>query len=338
MQLSPPPGLRRRLPALVGAALIAGSTLAMVQNASADPALSLRLNWKMKGEFAPFIVSAEKGFFKDEGLDVEVKEGSGATLAIQSVATGKDAFAYVPSVQLIQAVNKGIPVKAIATVSKVDSMGFVARPGVALASPKDLEGKKVEIAASSTFHNIWDAFARKNGIDASKVDVVSVNPGARFGLLLSGKVDILADIFITNELPVLASQTPEKLQSIAVGDFGFPIIGYTLITTDEMIEKHPDEVKKFVAAARKGFAFTQNHPEEAAKIAAAAYPAQLPAGPTLGQVKALDSFLAQGSPKTLFVGSDAGWQNTLDILADAGVIDEKKAPATYYTNAFVSEK
>ncbi|MCS0494593.1 ABC transporter substrate-binding protein [Ancylobacter sp. MQZ15Z-1] len=318
--------------------MIAASTLAMVQNASADPALSLRLNWKMKGEFAPFIVAAEKGFFKDEGLDLDVKEGSGATLAIQSVATGKDAFAYVPSVQLIQAVNKGVPIKAVATVSKVDSMGFVARPGVTLATPKDLEGKKVEIAASSTFHNIWDAFARKNGIDASKVDVVSVNPGARFGLLLSGKVDILADIFITNELPVLASQTPEKLQSLAVGDFGFPIIGYTLITTNEMIEKHPDEVKKFVAAARKGFEFTREHPEEAAKIASAAYPAQLPDGPTRGQVDALDSFLSQGSPKALFVGSDEGWQNTLDILAAAGVIDEKKAPSDYYTNAFVSEK
>lgn len=337
MQISPPPTPRRRLPALVGAALIAGSTLAMVQNAAADP-VTLRLNWKMKGEFAPFIVATEKGFFKEAGLDVEVKEGSGATLAIQSVATGKDAFAYVPSVQLIQAVNKGVPVKAVATVSKVDSMGFVARPGVTLTSPKDLEGKKVEIAASSTFHNIWGAFAKKNGIDVSKVDVVSVNPGARFGLLLSGQVDILADIFITNELPVLAAQTPEKLQSIAVGDFGFPIIGYTLITTTEMIEKHPEEVKKFVAAARKGFEFTQSHPEEAAKIASAAYATQLPAGPTRGQVDALDGFLSQGSPKALFVGSDAGWQNTLDILADAGVIDEKKAPSDYYTNAFVAEK
>lgn len=320
------------------AAIVVAAAVTTSVPAIAQDALSLRLNWTMKGEFTPFVVAAQNGYFEAEGLDVTVNEGSGATLALQSVATGQDDFAYVPSVQLIQAVNGGMPVKAIATVSKVDSMGIVARPGLDLSSPADLEGKKVEIAASSTFNNIWTAFAAKNDIDMDKVEVVSVNPGARFGLLLSGQVDVLADIFITNELPVLEAQAKEPLQHIAVGDFGFGIIGYTLVARTEMIENDPATIRAFLAAARQGFEFTRDNPAEAAEIAVAAFPDQLMPGPTEGQVAALNGFLAAGTPATLFEGGVEGWQSTLDTLQASGVIDTMLAPGEYYTNAFLADE
>ncbi|ANT63655.1 hypothetical protein AYJ57_24580 (plasmid) [Salipiger sp. CCB-MM3] len=317
-------------------AAVALATTVTGSAAMAQDALSLRLNWTMKGEFTPFVVAASKGFFAEQDLDVTVKEGSGATLALQSVATGQDDFAYVPSVQVIQAINGGMPIQAIATVSKVDSMGMVARPGVTLATPADLQGKKVEIAASSTFNNIWDAFAAKNEIDKDAVEVVAVNPGARFGLLLSGQVDVLADIFITNELPVLEAKAGESLDHIAVGDFGFPIIGYTLVARSEMIESQPEVVRRFLDAAKEGFEFVSANPADAAEIAVAAYPEQLMPEATIGQVEALNAFLAEGSPSALFVGSDEGWQATLETLKDTGVIDAFEAPGSYYTNAFVT--
>jgi ABC-type nitrate/sulfonate/bicarbonate transport system substrate-binding protein len=73
---------------------------AAATSAADNAPLSLRLNWKMKGEFTPFVVAAEKGFFAAEGLDVTVNEGSGATQALQTVASGQDDIAYVPSIQL----------------------------------------------------------------------------------------------------------------------------------------------------------------------------------------------------------------------------------------------
>ena len=106
----------------------AGPLCAAEKTASAQKLspLSLRLNWQMKGEFSPFVVAVEKGYFEAEGLDVKVNPGSSATQALQSVASGNDDLAYGPSVQLIQAVNNGMPVRAVATVIKIDSMGMVA--------------------------------------------------------------------------------------------------------------------------------------------------------------------------------------------------------------------
>lgn len=309
--------------------------LGFATSASAADSVSLRLNWQMKGEFAPFVVGVEKGFFREQGLDVKVEEGSSGTQALQAVAGGQDDFAYVPSVQLIEAVNKGLPVKAIATIGKIDSMGMVSLSDVPLKTPKDLEGRSVEITATATFSQIWPAFARKNNIDESKVTIVRVAPGARFNLLLTKKVDVLADIFMTNEYPVLQKQVgQDKLNTLVVGDWGFSLIGYTLATQTKTITDKPDLVKRFDAAAAKAFKYTREHPEEAAQIASAAYPKVLFPDTTLGQVKQLVSFLDRGEPKKLFAGSDQSWKGTLDILA-AGNAGSSKPPSDYYTNAFV---
>lgn len=321
---------------LAGVALVpAASVRAAGASASQLTPVGLRLNWQMKGEFAPFIVAVKKGFFREQGLDVSLREGSSGTQALQSLASGRDDFAYVPSVQLIEAVNHGVPVKAVATVVKVDSMGMVS-VDTPLKSPKDLEGRTVEISAASTFSQIWSAFARKNHIDVAKVNVVRVNPAARFNLLLSGKVDVLADIFMTNEFPVLQSKAGnKKLHTLIVGNWGFHLVGYTLAANAATISGKQDLIRRFDAGALEGFRFTMEHPQEAAAIASAAYPKLLPADTTRGQVEELVEFLHRGEPKALFRGGDAGWSDTLDILKESGVIPSKKPLGDYYTNDFV---
>jgi NitT/TauT family transport system substrate-binding protein len=297
--------------------------------------LLLRLNWQIKGEFAPFIVAVEKGYFREEGLDVAVGPGTSATQALQSVASNNDDLAYVPSVQLVQAVNNGMPVKVVATVVKVDSMGMVAPSTIPLSKPTDLEGRTVEISAASTFSQIWPAFAAKNKIDVSKVKVVSVAPGARFNLLLSGKVDMLADIFMTNEYPVLQSKVSAPLNTLRVGDWGFKLIGYTLVASTRLIDASPDLIARFNRAMAKAFKFCMDNPAEAAAIAAKAHPEALDAKTTEAQLRQLADFIKQGGAGPMFAGSDEGWQATLDILKSTGVVDKVKAPGDYYTNAFV---
>ncbi|HEX3440891.1 MAG TPA: ABC transporter substrate-binding protein [Pseudolabrys sp.] len=317
----------------VAAVALAGA--AQAQDAAKLTPLSMRLNWQMKGEFAPFVVGVVNGYFRAEGLDVKINEGSSATQALQSVVNGSDDLAYVPAVQLIQSVNTGMPVKAVATVVKEDSMGMVAKSKVKLSSPKDLEGRTVEISAASTISQIWPAFAAKNRIDLSKVKVVRVAPSARFNLLLGDQVDVLGDIFMTNEYPVLQAKVPGGLNTFRVGDYGFKIIGYTIVASDKLMSEHPDLIRHFNAAAMKAFKFAADHPAEAAAIAAKAYPLALQEETTKGQVDQLDAFLKLGTPTQLFAGSDAGWTETLGLLKESGAISEQKAPGAYYTNAFL---
>lgn len=322
--------------------------LAMLTAANTDPAtaadeksgdemtpVSLRLNWQMKGEFTPLIVAAEKGFFAAEGLDVSVNEGKGATQALQTVASGQDDIAYVPSIQLIKGVNEGMPVKAIATVVKIEPMGMVSKSKIELSSPSDLEGRTVGISAASTFSQIWEAFARTNDIDVSQVNVVRAEPAARFSLLLGDEIDILADIFMTNEYPVLQERVDEPLNTLRVGDWGFPLLGYTLVTNEDWLNDRPELLERFLAGAMKGFQFTIDNPDEAATIAVQAYPDALRESTTKGQIAQLVDFLERGEPRELFIGDDEGWERTVEILSSSGAIDERKSVDAYYTNDFV---
>lgn len=317
---------------LLGAVFIAACAHAA---SAADASLSLRLNWKMKGEFTPFVVAVEKGYFKEEGLDVTVNEGSGATQALQTVASGQDDIAYVPSIQLIKAINQGMPVKVVATVVKIDPMGMVAKSSIKLSTPADLEGRTVEISPVSTLSQIWEAFARKNNIDVSKVNVVRAAPSARFNLLLSDKVDILGDVFLTNEYPILQSKVDGKMNTLRVSDWGFRLLGYTLVANAKLISEKPDLIKRFNAAAMKAYKFTIENPDEASAIAAKAYPDVLNENTTKAQVAQLVDFLKRGEPAQLFVGDDAGWTRTLDILKSSGAISDQKSLGDYYTNDFV---
>jgi len=180
---------------LASAVLAAG----FANMATAADDISLRLNWKMKGEFTPFVVAAQKGYFKAEGLNVTVNEGRGATQALQTVASGRDDIAYVPSIQAIKAINKGMPVKVVATVVKLDPMGMVSKSSIPLSKPKDLEGRTVEISPVSTLHQI------------------------------------LGDIFLTNEYPVLQSKVKGKMNTLRVADWGFQLLGYTLVANNKLI-------------------------------------------------------------------------------------------------------
>src|SRR5207237_9094653 len=72
-----------------------------------------RLNWTLYGEHAPFFVARDKGFYREEGLEVEIQEGSGSTTVSQLVANATSPVAYVGAATIARGVSNGMPVKAV---------------------------------------------------------------------------------------------------------------------------------------------------------------------------------------------------------------------------------
>src|SRR5215204_2791385 len=94
--------------AALALAVLAGAALAAAaQNAaSAQGAekVTVRFTWKLKGEYAPLYVALDKGYYKAEGLDVDLAEGSGAQTVLKLLAGGNEKFGYGPAVSAAQAV------------------------------------------------------------------------------------------------------------------------------------------------------------------------------------------------------------------------------------------
>ena len=89
--------------------------------------LQFRLNWTLYGEHAPFFVAREKGFYKEEGLDVEILEGSGSTTVAQLVANMTNPIAYVDAATMMRGVGAGMPIKAVGVTLQQSPMSFIYR-------------------------------------------------------------------------------------------------------------------------------------------------------------------------------------------------------------------
>ena len=77
---------------------------------------AFRLNWTLYGEHAGFFVARDKGFYKEEGLDVEIQEGSGSGTVAGLIANSQSPVAYIDSATMIQRVVGGMPIKAVAVM------------------------------------------------------------------------------------------------------------------------------------------------------------------------------------------------------------------------------
>ena len=299
---------------------------------AATRTVSVRTNWTMKGEFAPLVVAREKGLYRDAGLDVPINPGTSGTTAATSVGLGHDDFGYIPSIQVIEAIDKQLPLRAIATCGSYTGMCWASRHDVPLSGPKALEGRRVSISPSSTFFQVWDAFARKFNIDKNKVEVIGADPSARVGLFLAGRVDIMADIFVANDFQILAAKIPGNLNMMRLSQLEFDPLGYLLVTSTATAQRDPGVVRAFAQASVKGLALVHDQPAEAARLIAHAYDNLAP--PIYAAQVHAFAGLVNDKP---VVGRNEpkDWARSLEILRSAGVTGGSQDASAYYTNAYL---
>jgi NitT/TauT family transport system substrate-binding protein len=211
-------------------------------------------------------------------------------------------------------------------------MCWGARADVPLTGPRSLEGRRVAISQSSTFFQLWDAFAKRFGVDKSKVDVVSADPSARIGLLLGGRVDVIADLFIANEIPLLQERLGSKLNLWRLSQADFDPLGYLVVASTSAIQRDPGLIKAFTGATLRGMQYTAEHPDDAAAIVSRTND-NLPATVYRGQVAELVTLMNLRPAPGKNV--PAAWSHSLDILRSAGLIQHALDHDAYYTNAFV---
>src|SRR5215468_1704285 len=117
---------------------------ALVAPAAAQTKFPFRLNWTLYGEHAPFFVARDKGFYKEEGLEVEIQEGSGSTTVSQLVANATSPVAYVDAATMMRGVGAGMPIKAVGVTLQQSPMSFIYRADVARPTKiSEIKGSRI---------------------------------------------------------------------------------------------------------------------------------------------------------------------------------------------------
>ena len=179
----------------------------------AETKMSFALDWKFEGPSAPYFYAIDQGFFKAEGIEVEISPGKGSLDAIPKVATGAFpiGFADINSVVKFIDKNPGAPVTGIMMVYDKPPFAIAGRKSLGTSSPKDLEGKILGAPPPDGAWAQFPAFASANNLDVNKITVEPVGFPTREPMLAESKVDAITGFSFSMFLNLVRLGVPLSL-------------------------------------------------------------------------------------------------------------------------------
>ena len=135
-------------------------------------AVSLRLPWIINAQFAGPFTALEKGYFKDEGLNVTINPGGFDINSITLVAAGEDTFGLHDMGSLLLARSEGIPLISAATFFQKHPGGAMALATSGIKTLQDFAGKTMGFQEGGPWM-LTKAMMRKNGVDPDSMKQIT---------------------------------------------------------------------------------------------------------------------------------------------------------------------
>jgi putative hydroxymethylpyrimidine transport system substrate-binding protein len=296
--------------------------------------MTIMLDWYPNAVHSYLYAAKEKGFFEEEGLEVEIKFPANPTDPINLAAAGKIdlGISYQPDVIIARA-NEGIPVRSVAAIVRSPLNHVVFLEDSPIQSPKDLEGKKIGYPGIPLNEALLDTMVKADGGDPDKVDTIDV--GFELGSsIVSEKADAVIGAYINHEVPVLKHEG-YKTRYFNPVDYGVPnFYELVLVTNDDTWIEKEEDIRGFWRAAAKGYEFMKENPDEALQILMTNQDeANFPLVEEV-EKESMEILLPKMETEGEVFGSqsESSWQETIDWLKDTGLIEEKPDTEDIFIN------
>jgi NitT/TauT family transport system substrate-binding protein len=266
---------------------------------------------------APMYLGMEKGFFKDEGLEIKPHVGEGGAALIPALLSGDDQFSFVGVIPAITAVGKDVPVRIVtssddaAATEDKDWQTLVVPKGSSIKSVEDLPGKTVAVnALRGLAEVVISRSLEKQGVNYRDVKLLEVPFPEMPAALDGGRVDaaLLTEPFLSQVLAEGGTQidapSVETLPSFPNGVY---------ITSEEYLAENEDVVDRFASAMNKSLDYAKANPDEVRAIIPTYTQVPKAAAEQL-RLPAFDSELDQ-----------KGIELEADLTAKYGIVDEPPA-------------
>lgn len=298
--------------------------------------VTMMMNFTYSGHHSPVFYGVQQGYYKDAGIDLTIEPGGGSLKTVQAVGAGHADFGWSDAPSIITGVEAGVPVHGLGAFEQNGSSAVISLADEGIKTPKDLEGKSVGITPGDALSQTFPAFLRANNVDPAKVHVVNVDAASKIAVLVKGSVDAIVG-FDENQAPVVAQKSGKKVSTMLYSDYGIPMLGLGLLTSNKLIKSNPDLVEAMYKATVKSWTQAAKHPEAAIDAIESAVGQQLPAKALLleqfeRQIPLLHSKDRPDAP----IGSntEAQWKTTLKLLQENGAIKQAGAPSQYWDSSF----
>jgi NitT/TauT family transport system substrate-binding protein len=226
--------------------------------------VSLQLQWVTQAQFAGYYVALDKGYYREEGLELTIKPGGPDLAPADLVASGVSDFGTALLADLTTAIQSGKPLISIAQIQQANGLVLVAAKSSGIKQPQDFAGKKVGVWMGS-WEAQFNALLAKEGIAPSSVLIMS--QGFSMDPFLKKELDVASAMIYNEYYMVLESGVkPEDLTIIDYANYGLDFPGDTLFASRKTTQARPDLCVRMVRASLKGWQYAIDHPEEAADI------------------------------------------------------------------------
>jgi NitT/TauT family transport system substrate-binding protein len=246
--------------------LCAASAASLAQ----ETRVRFQLDWRFEGPSALFLVARSKGYFEQEKLDVTIDAGNGSGNAVNRVASGSYdmGFADMAALMEFSANNPTAPGKPVAVMMVYNDTpaAILALKKSGIRTPADLAGKKLGAPVFDAGRRAYPLFAKANGLDAARVNWVSMDPQLRETMLARGDIDAITGFTFTSLLNLNARGVrDEDIVVLSYPDYGVKMYGNAIIASDAFVRQHPDAIRGFLRAFAKASRDVMANPDEAVK-------------------------------------------------------------------------
>lgn len=274
--------MRRSIPAAL-AAVLALALSACGGGTSASPAgdsvTTLKVGTIGIGSDAGIKLAIDKGYFKEQGLDVKTTVVANPPAGIAAAQSGQLDLTYTPSIPLLNALSNNVPLTVVAAadgyseqamaskdMTKVDDTGLLVRKDSSITRPKELEGKSVSVPARKAQLEVTvSKLVKDDGGDPAKVNWMVLDPSSALQSLDAARVDAASLVapFVSKAI----SQGDRLLASPGVQFFKAGATGLW-VTGNNTFQKERKAIEGFKAAIYKANAYANQHLDEAQQLSA----------------------------------------------------------------------
>jgi NitT/TauT family transport system substrate-binding protein len=311
--------------------------------------VKLQLQWFTQAQFAGYFAAAEKGFYKDAGLDVDILEG-GTDIVPQTVLAQGNAdyaIAWVP--KALQSREQGAGITDVGQIYQRSGTLQVSFKKEDLATAAELKGKKV---GNWGFGNEFELFAgmTKAGLNPGK-DVKLVQQQFDMQALLKGDIDAAQAMVYNEYAQVLEAKNPATGKLYTPADFttidwnkeGTAMLQDAIWANTDKLQSdkaYQDQTVKFLEASFKGWIYCRDHAQECTDIVVAKG-SKLGASHQLWQTNEVNK-LIWPSPNGIGIVDKAAWDQTVQVAMgtknqDGDTVIKKAPEGLAYTNDYAEK-
>lgn len=293
------------------------------------------LDWTPNTNHTGLYVAKELGYFKDEGLDVEIMQPpEGSTTSLIGAGGAEFGISFQDTLAPAFATDDPMPVTAVAAIIQHNTSGIVSLKKLGIDSPKKMEGHSYATWNSPIELAIIKKIVEDDGGDFSKIKLIP-NTVTNVVTALKTNIDTVWIYYAWDGIATKVAGLDTNYLNFA--DYGKELDYYSpvIIANNNFLKKNPDTAKKFLNAVKKGYEYAIAEPDKAADILVKAVPELDPKMVKESQKWLADQYKAEVT-RWGYIDQDR-WDSFYKWLYDNKLIEKEIPSGTGFSNDYLAE-